>query len=66
MKWIVGHIGGTYHPADKRGRVVNYAWRINAAADVVALCRGLLPLLIIKADDARIAIVFLEDKYDGI
>jgi len=65
MKWLVETVGGTYNAGDRRGRKVCYTWRINAAADVVILCRYLRPLLIVKADDARIAQIFLEDKYDG-
>jgi hypothetical protein len=63
MRWLVKRVGGQYKAGDLRGRVPNCTWSISAARDVYALCKALLPRLLVKQSDARAAMVALESKY---
>jgi len=64
-EWVGVHTGITASWSDMRGRVPGWTWRIQAAMNVYLFCKALLPFLIIKQDDARVAIAHLEKRYGG-
>ncbi len=64
MDWIIKTVGGSIS-RDYRGREIQYSWRICAARDVYKLTKAVLPYLIVKRDDAKNIIHFLEGKYGG-
>lgn len=66
VEWLVTNVGGSFGKPDTRGRVPCYCWSIAAARDVLAVCRAVSHLLIVKKEDAMNAIAHLEAKYGEV
>jgi len=64
MKWLVQYFGGNYYTSSqgKNGREYRplYTWQVNGAKNRKAVLLGVLPYLIIKKDQAKMMLSFLE------
>jgi hypothetical protein len=63
IAWLVETFGYGCLSNGNMGREQVRAWRLSAARDVYALVGALRPRLIVKAEDADIALAWLRDKY---
>ena len=66
MRWLMREVGGHFGGHDTRGRQICYSWSISAAADVLAVCEAVAPLLIVKKVPAYKVIKHLKTKYSNL
>lgn len=61
MHWLIEHFGGVYYTetrSSEKHRVL-YQWRIKGSKNTENLLLGLLPYLVIKGEQAKIALRYL-------
>jgi hypothetical protein len=62
MKWLVEHFGGVYyvhHPSKKPNHKIGYSWHPKGAKNKELILLGVLPYLIIKREQAKIALEYV-------
>lgn len=63
MKWLVHHFGGNYyvhHPSKQPNHKVGYSWHPKGAKNKIEMILGVLPYLIIKREQAKLALQYLQ------
>lgn len=60
MKWLVQYFGGVYYSRDRKDKwAVAYEWRPKGKKNREEILLGILPYLVIKAEQAKLALEFL-------
>jgi len=63
MKWLIEHFGGVYYSQDGKSRKPNwkpsYRWRVKGRANEEEFLLGVLPYLVIKKEQAKLALEFV-------
>jgi hypothetical protein len=60
MKWLVRYFGGNYYASDQGTSRTLYTWQVNGAKNRKTVLLGVLPYLIIKREQAKLMLQFLE------
>lgn len=63
IDWLLIVVGGKISGKDKRGRQINYCWKIYRTRDVYWLLKLIINILIVKKEDAEKVMLHIENKY---
>jgi hypothetical protein len=67
MKWLVANFGGVYYQkreANEKHKA-SYEWRPKGRANVEKMLLGILPYMIIKTDQAKLALEYIRMTIEG-